>query len=67
MYAKKFSVSVACLILASLLILSAISIIPVKAEAVPNGPFLDEVIYVEEPDSSKALKRIEANELQLYL
>ncbi len=64
---KKIRLPVICLVLSILLILSAVSVSSVLAQEIPNGPYLDEVIYAEEPDSSKALKRIEANELQLYL
>lgn len=59
----------ASLILSIILLFSvlAIPLATTVAQKEVKGPYLDEVVFVSEPDSAKALKRIEAGELQLYM
>lgn len=57
-------------VLAAMLILSILVIaFPVKttAQAVPKGPYLDEVTFFEEGDEAKMLKMIERGEAQIWL
>ena len=37
------------------------------AQELPYGPYLDEIIYVHEPDELKALKKMEKGELHAYV
>ncbi len=57
---------------ASLIVLAVIVLLiatyAVKpAVAQEKGPYLNEIVMVQEPDSAKAFKRIEAGQLDLYL
>ncbi|RLF23632.1 MAG: hypothetical protein DRN15_05470 [Thermoprotei archaeon] len=45
----------------------ATSMAGVIAQEAPRGPYLDEVIYKEEPDTSKAIRLIDKGELHLQL